>query len=236
MINNTFYEELKDDWYTSQDHPIALLRAENKLRAPWILSEIKGNVLDVGCGGGFLSNYLAKQGVQVTGIDISPSSVEVAKKYDTTRTVHYQVADAYQLPFADQSFDNVCAMDILEHVNAPEKLIAEASRVLRPGGKFFFHTFNRNFLSYLLIIKAVDWFVPNAPKDMHVYPLFIKPSELEKLCLKTGLHIRDLKGFVPDMAQKAFWQMPFANEIPEDFTFKFTKSTLTGYCGYACKN
>lgn len=237
-INNEFYEELAESWYTAFDHPIALLRAENAVRVPWIIEEIGKNktVLDIGCGAGILTNALSKEGHKVHGIDLSPSSLEVAKKYDMTKKVSYQVAHAYSLPYSNQIFDVVCAMDVLEHVEEPHLLIAEASRVLKPGGLFFFHTFNRNLFSYLIIIKGVEWCVPNAPKNMHVHSLFIKPKELEEICHTEHLQILKLRGFSPQILSRSFWQMLSLKKVPENFTFRFSKSLLTGYCGYAKKN
>jgi 2-polyprenyl-6-hydroxyphenyl methylase/3-demethylubiquinone-9 3-methyltransferase len=236
-INNDFYDQLDDGWYTATDHPIAILRAENAVRVPWIISQIGKNktVLDIGCGAGILTNALAKEGHKTYGIDLSEKSLQVAQKYDETKSVSYQTANAYSLPFPDQTFDVVCAMDVLEHVENPAQLIAEASRVLRPGGLFFFHTFNRNLLSYLLIIKGVDWFVPNAPKNMHVYPLFIKPKELQQMCADKDLIFKDLHGFRPKIFTKAFFKMAYSKHVPADFSFKFSKSLATGYCGYAQK-
>lgn len=241
IINNAFYEELREGWYTAVDHPIALLRAENAVRAPWVgqlLQEYfrdSANVLDVGCGAGFLSNYLAREKHQVTGIDLSQSSLEVAKQYDSTSSVKYLHADAYQLPFANACFDVVCAMDILEHVEQPARLIQEASRVLKPGGLFFFHTFNRTWLSRLIVIKGVDWLVPNAPKHMHVYDLFITPEELKVLCQKGRFQVELLSGFMPDIWTKAFWSSLFTRKVNANLRFKFVDSLLTGYCGFAIK-
>jgi 2-polyprenyl-6-hydroxyphenyl methylase / 3-demethylubiquinone-9 3-methyltransferase len=241
IINNEFYETLQDRWYTAHDHPIALLRAENVLRAKWMTEEIKKQkdagvqILDVACGAGFLSNAFATSGFDVTGIDLSQNSLEVAKRYDRTKTVRYLYANAYELPFADQSFDVVCAMDILEHVEKPQRLIQEASRVLRKDGLFFFHTFNRNFLSYLIVIKGIDWFVKNVPPHMHVYHLFIKPNELSSICLKEQLPIRYLTGFVPCCWNKAFWKMLWTGEVHENYRFKFVNNLSIGYCGYAVK-
>lgn len=241
IINNDFYQDLGEGWYTADDHPIALLRSENATRAPWVDREItqhvgtRATVLDVGCGAGFLSNYLALQGHEVTGIDISSSSLEVAKLHDKTARVKYLYGNAYELPFDNGSFDVVCAMDILEHIDKPFRLIQEASRVLRPGGLFFFHTFNRTWMSNLIVIKGVDWFVPNAPKNMHVYDLFIKPDELRLMCEKASMNVEAIFGFMPTVRSLAFWKLLFTRKIAKDFSFNFVKSISTGYCGFASK-
>ena len=238
-INNEFYDHLHDDWYSKLNHPVALLRAENKVRNPWISQEIKNHfsrkisLLDVGCGAGFLTNALAKEHT-VTGIDLSEQSLEVAKRKDETKTVRYLHANAYKLPFEDASFDVVCAMDILEHVDNPNQLIHEASRVLKKGGLFFFHTFNRNLLSYLIIIKGVDWFIQNAPKNMHIYPLFIKPKELTTLCKKNSLQVTQIIGLRPEI-NTAFFKLLLTRKVPADFSFCFSKNLLTGYCGISQK-
>lgn len=242
QINNAFYDTLQDDWYTALNHPVALLRQENAIRVPWVAKEIEkvfGNkpqrILDVGCGAGFLTNPLALRGHQVFGIDLSKPSLEIAKKHDETGKVNYRYANAYDLPFEKESFDIVCAMDILEHVEEPSRLISEAARVLKPKGMFFFHTFNRTFLSYILVIKGVDWFVKNAPPNMHVYELFIKPKELETLCAQSGLKVDFMKGFIPNIWTKAFWKLLLTREVPSDFKFTFSSDLMTGYCGVARK-
>jgi 2-polyprenyl-6-hydroxyphenyl methylase/3-demethylubiquinone-9 3-methyltransferase len=241
VINNDFYETLHDLWYTSQDHPIALLRAENAIRAPWVASEIakqigdRSRILDVGCGGGLLSNFLALEGHDVTGIDISQSSLEVAARFDASKKVRYLHANAYDLPFEKGSFDVVCAMDILEHVENPKLLVQQASKALRPGGLFFFHTFNRNLLSYFLIIKGVDWFVKNAPKNMHVYNLFIKPEEMRSICQNEGLAIERMIGLVPRIWHPSVLTLLFRGKVAADFTFNFSKSLRTGYTGVAVR-
>jgi 2-polyprenyl-6-hydroxyphenyl methylase/3-demethylubiquinone-9 3-methyltransferase len=127
-------------------------------------------------------------------------------------------------------------MDILEHVEKPALLVQEASRVLRRDGLFFFHTFNRNWLSYLLIIKGVDWFVKNAPKNMHVYPLFITPQEIKEMCHQEKLEVDSLIGLIPQMGNLAFWKMLITRQVPKNFSFCFVKNLLTGYCGIAKKS
>lgn len=240
-INNQFYEDLGEHWFTRFDHPVALLRAENNVRIPWILDEIdtyfkkKISLLDLGCGAGFLTHATAIAGHSATGIDLSSTSLEIARQHDTTRSARYLLANAYSLPFKDASFDVVSAMDILEHLEDPGLLIAEASRVLKPGGLFFFHTFNRNLLSYLLVIKGVEWFIRNTPKNMHVYPLFIKPSELEDLCRIYHLTVQKWIGLKPKILPSLF-PILFTRKVPPNFTFSFCKSLATGYCGFAKKS
>lgn len=241
LINNQFYDDLNESWYTASNHPVALLRAENRLRIPWIIDAIetrfseKTAVLDIGCGAGMLTNALAKQGHRTFGIDLSESSLAIAKKFDSTGDVHYQKASAYSLPFSEEHFDVVCAMDVLEHVEDPQKLIAEASRVLKPGGLFFFHTFDRNPLSYLFVIKGVEWCVRNTPKNMHVYSLFIKPDELDQYCRNHRLNIQVMQGVSPKFNSLPFFKMLFTRNVSDAFSFSFCKSLKIGYCGIAQK-
>lgn len=235
QINNAFYDELQEGWYNDKSHPIALLRAENAIRNPWILETIgpePRQVLDIGCGAGLLTNSLALAGHHVTGVDLSVSSLEVARQRDTTQSVRYLQANAMELGDSPESFDVVCAMDFLEHVEQPQAIVALASRLLRPNGLFFFHTFNRNWLSYLLIIKGVDWFVPNSPPHMHVYSLFIKPQELSNWCADQNLAIQSLRGLSPRPTLRGL----LSRQIQRDLQFRWTRSLLTGYLGYAVKS
>jgi 2-polyprenyl-6-hydroxyphenyl methylase/3-demethylubiquinone-9 3-methyltransferase len=241
-INNACYHALGDRWYQAEDDPVALLRAESRLRNPWLLEEIQKQfgpgsqtVLDVACGAGFLSNALAKAGLSVTGIDLSVESLEVARRLDSTSQVRYLEMDARKLSFPDASFDVVCAMDFLEHVEHPELLIQEMARVLKPGGLFFFHTFDRNPLSWLIVIKGVEWFVKNTPKNLHVYPLFIKPSELSRFCNAAGLKVMKMQGTRPKVLHLAFWRMIWTGRVSSNFEFVFTSSLWMGYSGVAGK-
>lgn len=240
-INNGHYNEYGEKWYTSNDDPVALLRAESKAMFPWVLENIQehfpygeASILDIGCGAGFLSNSLALRDYQVTGVDISPQSLEVAAHHDLSHSVTYEVADAYALPFHKESFDVITAMDFLEHVNEPEKIIEEISRVLKPGGIFIFHTFNRNQLSKLVVIKLVEKLIKKTPPNMHVTNLFITPDEMENYCRKNKLEIEHMIGIRP-----VFSSVPFKNYIsgtvPETLRFKLTHSIMLSYLGVAVK-
>ena len=241
-VNNALYDTLGERWYAADDDPVALLRAESRLRNPWVAERIRAHfvgridpvrVLDIGCGGGFLSNHLSKEGFEVAGLDASADSLAVAARHDLTRNVRYTRGDALSLPFANQSLDVVCAMDFLEHVEDPARVVAEAARVVRPGGLFFFHTFNRNLLAWLVVIKGVEWFVKNTPKDMHVLRLFIKPAELARMCEASGLKTVELHGSAPVVGSLAFWKMLATRVVPRDFRFHFARSTRIAYTGFA---
>jgi 2-polyprenyl-6-hydroxyphenyl methylase/3-demethylubiquinone-9 3-methyltransferase len=241
-VNNSFYDGLGDRWYSAQDDPVALLRAESACRVPWVGGEIRERfgdgrvrVLDVGCGAGFLANELARQGHRVTGVDAAPGTLATAERHDTTRSVRYTVADALRLPFDDGTFDVVCAMDFLEHVERPAAVIAEIARVLAPGGQFFFHTFNRNVLAWLVVIKGVEWFVKNTPKDMHVLRLFLKPREVTAMCAENRLKVQTVRGLQPVLLSTACLRLLFTGVVPPDFRFRFVRSTLVAYTGVAAK-
>lgn len=240
-IDNSFYDQYGEKWYSAWDDPVALLRCENKVKFPWILEILKSHglegsrILDVGCGAGFLTNELALEGYQVTGVDLSPESLRVAKEHDVTGTVKYKVADAFKLPFPDQSFDVLTSMDFLEHVERPDLVIKEFSRVLKPQGLFFFHTFNRNYLSWLVVIKLLEWFIKNTPKNMHVLKLFIKPSELEDYCKEANLSFKSLTGIRP-VFSSIDWKMVRSGIVSPDMRFTLTKNTLLSYMGMACKS
>lgn len=238
-INNQIYDELGERWYSANDDPVALLRAESRLRNPWVSSRLRerhggsSRVLDIGCGAGFLSNALARDGFEVVGIDASEASVVVARLHDETRKVHYDVGDAVALPYPVASFDAVAAMDFLEHVEDPAAVVAEAARVLRPGGTFFFHTFNRSLLAWLIVVKGVEWFVKNTPPHMHLLRLFVKPAELRSMCANNGLTVIEIHGSTPDIWSRAFLRMLTSGVVSPKFRFKNTASTLLGYTGFA---
>ena len=243
-IDNSIYEAYGDRWYTAFDDPVALLRIESRAKLPWVLDRIERHwpatpttdlkVLDVGCGGGFLSNALAQEGYVTTGIDLSEESLRVAERFDTTKSARYLKADAYALPFDDGGFDIVTAMDFLEHIDDPARAIREASRVLKASGLFFFHTFSRNPIAGFMVIKMVEWLVKNTPPRMHVLKFFIKPQELERFCVSSGLKVEAMTGLRP-----VFSSIPLKNYItgivPDTMRFKLTDSFLLSYMGVALK-
>lgn len=239
-VNNEFYNELHEGWFYRENHPIALLRQENQVRNPWIkniLTQKLGQpltVLDIGCGAGLLTSDLAVDH-QVYGIDLSEPSILAARSKDPEQKIHYQVADAGKLPFEANQFDAVFAMDLLEHVDHPAAVINEAARVLKPQGLFFFHTFNRNLLSYLIIIKAVEFFVPNTPPRMHCYHQFIKPQELKGMLSQSHLSVQLMQGLQPKIFSLGVVDLLWKRKVTQRFQFQINPSLSTGYMGYAIK-
>ncbi len=258
ILDNAFYDNLGMRWHEGSDHPVALLRAEGALKDPWVADRIRealgpgsARVLDIGCGGGLLARHLAALGHRVAGLDASLGSLRAAQAGDGqtppfTQSPHpssdtspsiapaYLAGDAYSLPFPNASFDAVCALDFLEHVTSPGRAIAEAARVLRPGGLFLFHTFNRNVFAWLIIIKGVEWFVKNVPRHMHVLPLFLKPRELSNLCTGAGLRVEGMRGMRPEFSS-AFWRLLATGNVPRGFRFQFTRSLALSYVGSAVR-
>ena len=242
-INNEFYNDLGERWYTDNINPVALLRVERHLKLDYIKQILKkhhvpdnADLLDVGCGAGFLTNPLAASGYQLKGVDLSATSLETAKAHASSQfNPVYQTADAYNLPEPNQSFDVVLMMDFLEHVDNPDLAIAEAARVLRPGGLFIFHTFNRTLIANLLVIKAVELVSRDCPEHMHVFHLFITPKELQIFCQQNDLTVQEFKGVRPNFWSAPFWSTVMRRKLHPDLRFTFSRSLAVGYIGYAVK-
>lgn len=241
-INNNFYNDLAaKDWLHKKDHPIALLRSEQTAKNPWVLKQIikyspsaSPKILDMGCGAGFLSNDLITHYNEVFAVDLSAPALKIAQQQDKTQKVKYLKADATNLPFEDESFDIICAMDFLEHIEDLDLLLKEVARLLRPNGLFVYHTFNKNPLAYLIAIKFVEWLVPNTPKHMHVYHMFIRPQELMQKLVQHSLAIVNDSGIGPKI-DHAFWKSIINRQVEDKFQFTLIPSKLIGYLGVARK-
>jgi 2-polyprenyl-6-hydroxyphenyl methylase / 3-demethylubiquinone-9 3-methyltransferase len=237
-VNNAIYTQLGERWYNAQDDPVALLRAEARLRTGWIAERLRQafahgcRVLDVGCGAGFVANVLAAAGHRICGLDAAVESLTVARRHDRTRRVQWQLGDATALPFRERSFDAVGLMDVLEHIEAPAAAIGAAARLLVPGGLLFFTTYSRNWLTWLVVVKGVEWIVRNTPRDVHVHRLLIEPAELTAMCEEAGLEVVELVGTRPRI-DGAMLRLLLTGVVPDDFRFTFTRSTRLGYAGVA---
>ncbi|MFP5387386.1 MAG: bifunctional 2-polyprenyl-6-hydroxyphenol methylase/3-demethylubiquinol 3-O-methyltransferase UbiG [Bacteriovoracia bacterium] len=141
-------------------------------------------VLDVGCGGGFTCEFMAKRGARVSGIDLSAASIETAREHarESGLNITYQKGEGENIPFEDSSFDIVTCVDVLEHVPDLTKVLSEIHRVLRPGGTFLFDTINKTFKSKLIMIWLLENISKEIPRGTHDWKMFI-PPEVLKACL-----------------------------------------------------
>ncbi|WJG11157.1 bifunctional 2-polyprenyl-6-hydroxyphenol methylase/3-demethylubiquinol 3-O-methyltransferase UbiG [Aliiglaciecola sp. LCG003] len=179
----------------------------NPLRCDFIMQHSDGvfgkKIIDVGCGGGILAEYLAKQGAHVVGVDMAKESLEVARLHglESGVKVDYQLNTAEQMASQHSGqFDVVTCLEMLEHVPNPESIVAACASLVKPGGHVFFSTLNRNIKSYLMAIVGAEHVLKLVPKGTHQHEKFIKPAELiswidkSELIAKnmTGLHINPL--------------------------------------------
>ncbi len=177
--------------------PLHLL---NPVRARFIAERAPlagARVLDVGCGGGLLCEALARAGASVTGIDLAPGMIEVARLHasDQPLEIDYRVASAESLAeTAAGSFDIVTSMEMLEHVPDPHQMTATLAQLVRPGGQVFLSTLNRNLKSFLLAIVGAEYVLGLIPRGTHEYERLIRPSELAQWARAAGLTLRELAG------------------------------------------
>src|SRR5215469_12053535 len=154
-------------------------------------------VLDVGCGGGLLTEVLARAGAEVTGIDMAPGMIEVARLHaaESALRIDYRMAAAEDLAQATaEAFDIVTCMEMLEHVPDPAAMTATLARLLRPGGTLFISTLNRNLKSFLLAIVGAEYVLNLIPRGTHEYERLIRPAELARWARGAGLTLKELAG------------------------------------------
>lgn len=193
------FSELASRWWdeTSEFKP---LHAINPLRLNWIQSKTavaKMRIIDIGCGGGILSESLAKCGADTTGIDLSSKALKVAKLHalETQTSIQYELISAEEMAAkSPESFDIVTCMEMLEHVPDPKSIVQAAAKMAKPGGMLFFSTLNRNLKSYLMAIIGAEYILNILPKGTHDYAKFIKPSELTNFTRDAGLELLDMTG------------------------------------------
>ena len=193
------FDALAAQFWDSQGdfRPLNLL---NPVRAQFIAARTSlagRRVLDVGCGGGLLSESLARAGAQVTGIDLAPGMVEVARLHaaEGGLAIDYRVASAEELAQAGPGqFDVVTCMEMLEHVPDPAAMTATLARLLAPGAALFVSTLNRNLKSFLLAIVGAEYVLRLIPRGTHEYERLIRPAELARWARAAGLSLSELAG------------------------------------------
>lgn len=194
------FGELAHRWWDPESE-FRPLHQINPLRLQWIesLVPITGRqVLDVGCGGGILSESMALRGAEVLGIDLATKALKVAQLHALeagVNNIDYREVAAEALAAEKPSaFDVVTCMEMLEHVPAPESVVRACADMVKPGGWVFFSTLNRNLKAFLLAIVGAEYVLKMLPRGTHEYEKFIRPSELARWCRDAGLSLQQARG------------------------------------------
>ena len=203
------FSQLAHKWWdpNSEFKP---LHEINPLRLAYIdrIASLAGKtVLDVGCGGGILSEALADAGATVTGIDLADKSLSVARLHllESGKKVDYRkVAVEALAEERPAHYDVVTCMEMLEHVPDPAAVVAACANLVKPGGHVFFSTLNRNPKSYLFAIIGAEYVLNLLPRGTHDYAKFIKPSELAQWCRNAGLEVAEVTGMSYNPLNKSY--------------------------------
>ena len=195
------FEALSSRWW-DRDGEFGALHDINETRLRYINARagLAGKqVLDVGCGGGILSEAMAKIGAQVTGIDAGKGPIEIAKSHMVEKGLKIDYRQVTAEAFAvshSQYYDIVTCMELLEHVPKPWSIIKACKELAKPGGHVFFATLNRNPLSYLMAILAAEYLFDLVPRGTHQYRRFIKPSEMIQWAQAVQLNLKNVSGLL----------------------------------------
>jgi 2-polyprenyl-6-hydroxyphenyl methylase/3-demethylubiquinone-9 3-methyltransferase len=253
-VNNEVYRSMGHIWWDEERcGALNLLRfVMNPIRTAYfrrmieLVRESGGTwqkVLDVGCGGGYLSEEFAKAGFEVTGVDPAEESLACARRHaeQAGLSITYVSGSGERLPVGDASFDIVLCCDVLEHVDSPGPVLAEIARVLRPNGLFFYDTVNRTLASWLGVIKMMERWQPEP--NVHVWHKFIKPRELVDAMAENGLEGRDLRGIAPSAgglsSLRDLYRLARGKSSYRDLGHRIRgaeiRSTAVAYMGYAVR-
>ncbi len=197
------FAKLASSWW-DPNGPSRALHDLNPARLDFVRESVplKGaRVLDLGCGGGLLSEALAREGADVVGIDLASDVLAVARLHlhESGQSVDYRETSAEALAAAEPaSFDAICCMEMLEHVPDPASVMRACATLLKPGGRLFASTINRTPAAFALAIVGAEYIARLLPKGTHDYSQFIRPSELAAWLRAAGLELRDVRGLSYD--------------------------------------
>ena len=205
------FSELAHRWWDTESE-FKPLHQINPLRLDWINSicPVQGlQTLDVGCGGGILTDALARKGAQAMGIDLSTKALRVAQLHALeagTANVSYREISAEALATeAPAQFDMVSCMEMLEHVPDPASIVRACAAMVKPGGWVFFSTLNRNAKSFLFAIVGAEYVLGLLPRGTHEYAKLLRPSELAHYCRQAGLDLRSTRGMSYNPLTQRYW-------------------------------
>ncbi|MBV8620785.1 MAG: bifunctional 2-polyprenyl-6-hydroxyphenol methylase/3-demethylubiquinol 3-O-methyltransferase UbiG [Curvibacter sp.] len=205
------FSDLAHRWWDPQSE-FRPLHQINPLRLEWIQAQapLAGQrVLDIGCGGGILSDSMARKGAQVLGIDLSSKALKVAQLHALeaqTPNLRFREVSAEALA-AEQpgQFDIVTCMEMLEHVPDPASVVRSCASLVKPGGWVFFSTLNRNARSFLLAIVGAEYLLNMLPRGTHEFSKLIRPSELAGHCRAAGLDWQQTRGLSHNPLTGRYW-------------------------------
>lgn len=206
----SIYDDYADVWWRGSERWLRTLHAMTPARLRFFDKAIGGwsglRVLDLGCGGGFMSEALVDRGATTYGLDPAAGAIAAARRHaeETGRAIDYQVGVGEALPYDDRAFDAVVCVDVLEHVSDLDKTLSEVRRVLKPGGWFLFDTINRNPIASAVVVFGAERVLKLLPRGTHDPALFIKPSELSSRLEALGFTLGRMRGLGPIGVDRRF--------------------------------
>jgi 2-polyprenyl-6-hydroxyphenyl methylase / 3-demethylubiquinone-9 3-methyltransferase len=205
------FSDLAHRWWDTESE-FRPLHQINPLRLDWIngISPVEGlRTVDVGCGGGILTDSLARKGANALGIDLSTKALKVAQLHaleaQTANVTYREISAEGLAEEAPGQFDMVTCMEMLEHVPDPASIVRACAALVKPGGWVFFSTLNRNPKSFLLAIVGAEYLLNMLPRGTHEYAKMVKPSELSSFCRAAGLDLRHTKGMAYNPLTRRYW-------------------------------
>ena len=234
------FNQLSATWWNKRG-PMRPLHVINALRLEYVTAQVARyarrppanalyglRILDVGCGGGLLSEPMARQGAVVVGVDASPGNIAAARSHAAVHgvAIDYRLGEPAQVLTTHENFDVVLALEVVEHVNDMPAFLASAASRLAPGGVFFVSTIDRTWKSYVFAILGAEYILKLLPRGTHEWSRFVRPEELNGVLKDEGLVRRDLCGMRYEPLQhRASWCLDtrvnyiatYTNDVAKDY-------------------